>query len=73
MLKRYGVHLYSSGKALYELRHLPVLVQQNYPLTRAALHPAWTILTKWEEIQPVKHRVPLLEVLYKAMVRTAFF
>ncbi len=41
VLKRYGLHLYSSGKALYELRHLLVLVQQNYPLTRTALQPAW--------------------------------
>ena len=73
VLKRYGIHLYSSGKALYELRHLLVLVQTNYPLMRASLHPAWNVLTKWEEIQPVKHRAPLPEVLYKAMVCTALF
>lgn len=73
ILKRYGLHLYESGKALYELRHLLVVVQQTFPLMRAAMAPAWSIVSKWEEIQPTRHRPPLPEVLYKAMVSTALF
>ena len=73
ILKRYGLFLFEAGRALYELRHLLVVVQQQFPLMRAAMAPAWSMVNRWEEIQPVRHRPPLPEVLYKAMVVTALF
>ena len=51
-----------------ELRHVLVLAQQQYPHIRASMAPAWHVVSQWEEIQPTKHRLPLPEPLYKALV-----
>ena len=72
MLRSYGVELYRSGHALYELRHLLALVQKLYPAVKPLLGPAWALVTQWEEINPVQHRQPLPELLYKAMVAVAW-
>lgn len=71
VLEHYGVQLYSSGAALYELRHLLVLVQQQRPEIKIHLGAAWQLVTKWEQVAPVKHRAPLPEVLYRAMMSIA--
>ena len=71
VLQRYGVELYSSGRAIYEYRHLLVMAQQRMPLLRPAITAAWQLLTKWENLQPLVHRLPLPEILYKAMVSIA--
>ena len=71
VIKSYGVHLYSSGKGLYELRHLLVLIQQKKPLMRPAMGPAWSLVSKWEEVTPTQHRKPLPELLFKAMFSLA--
>ena len=73
MLRRYGMHLYETGGRLYELRHLFVVAQQTFPLLRPAMGPAWQLVTQWEELQPVSHRRPLPEVLYKALVALSVF
>lgn len=70
-LKRYGLHLYSTGGKLYELRHLLVLVQQEFPKVRAEIAPCWQLVSKWEIAQPLKHRQPLPESLFKAMFAIA--
>jgi hypothetical protein len=72
MLRSYGVELYRTGHALYELRHLLALVQRLYPAVKPLLGPAWALVTQWEEINPVQHRQPLPELLYKAMVAVAW-
>ena len=72
LLRNYGVELYRAGHALYELRHLLALVQRLYPALRPVLAPAWSLVTQWEEINPVQHRQPLPELVYKAMVATAW-
>ena len=71
ILRRYGVHLFSTGKGLYELRHVLVLAQQRHPHIRASMAPAWHVVSQWEEVQPTKHRTPLPEPIYKAMVSLA--
>ena len=67
VLENYGTFLFLEGAPLYELRHLLVLVQQQFSGVRSHLGPAWRIITKWEEVQPMKHRQPLPELLFKAM------
>ena len=42
VLERYGLHLFATGGKLYELRHILVLVQQEYPRIRIATY--WTLL-----------------------------
>ena len=71
-LQQYGLHLYSCGGKLYELRHLLVLVQRKYPRLRAEISPAWELISRWEELHPVRHREPLPEVLFKAMFVLAY-
>ena len=71
VLQQYGTHLYGAGGRLYELRHLLVLVQQKYPRLKAEMGPAWELVTRWEELHPVKHRDPLPDVLFRAMFSLA--
>ena len=68
ILRRYGLFVYQQGGRLYELRHVLVLAQQKYPLLRPVMAPAWQLVSQWEELQPVCHRRPLPEVLFRAMV-----
>eukprot|EP00438_Fugacium_kawagutii_P002456 Skav235884 [mRNA] locus=scaffold5594:13070:15073:+ [translate_table: standard] len=72
VLRRYGVELFRTGHPLYELRHLLALVQRLYPAVKAVLAPAWSLVSQWEEINPVQHRQPLTELLMKAMVALAW-
>lgn len=73
VLRTYGLHLYSSGGPLYELRHLLVFVQHRFPAIKPLLAPAWDIVGRWEEIKPVKHRVPLPEILFRSMFVVAMY
>ena len=73
VLRQYGLECYEKGEALYELRHFLVSAGQTYPLLKPMLGPAWDILARWEEIKPVRHRVPLPEVLFRAMFVLAIF
>ena len=57
----------------YELRHFLVSVGQTYPVLKPVLGPAWDVLARWEEIRPVRHRVRLPEVLFRAMFVLAIF
>ena len=71
VLEKYGLHLFSSGGKLYELRHLLVLVQQEFPKVRSVISPCWQLVSKWELWQPLRHRQPLPESLFKAMFSLA--
>lgn len=73
VVENYGKHLYALGAPLYELRHLLVLLQQQYPLLRGQMVGAWGILRRWEELKPVTHRTPLPEILFKAMFAVGMF
>ena len=73
VLRSYGLHLYSAGFPMYELRHLLVVVQHRFPAVKPSLSPAWDILGRWEEIKPVRHRLPLPELLFRAMFVVALY
>ena len=60
VLRQYGLECYEQGGALYELRHFLIFTGQTYQLLKPVLGPAWDVLARWEEIRPVRHRVPLL-------------
>ena len=73
VLRQYGIHCFSTGEPMYELRHLLVVVQKDHPLLKPVLSPAWNVLVRWEEVRPLKHRIPLPETLFKAMFTAAVF
>ena len=67
VLQKYGHKLFEEGAALYELRHVLVLAQQKHPELRPMMSVAWDVVNRWEEIAPVQHRIPLAEILFRAM------
>jgi len=72
VLQAYGMYLFESGRRLYELRYTLIAVQNNFPHMRMLMGPAWAVVSKWEMVQPLQHRLPLPELLFKAMfVRAA--
>eukprot|EP00438_Fugacium_kawagutii_P000120 Skav218734 [mRNA] locus=scaffold1346:878540:884943:+ [translate_table: standard] len=68
LLAGYGRFLFSKGDALYTFRHLVVYVRREFSGFKGHLQPAWDIISRWEEIEPVEHRRPLPFGLMSAMV-----
>ena len=68
MIESFGCHLFESGQSLYLLRQLITFVQRTFPASRGNLHASWQLVSKWEQIQPLKHRTPLPLVIFRAMV-----
>eukprot|EP00438_Fugacium_kawagutii_P015944 Skav205630 [mRNA] locus=scaffold1575:126668:131720:+ [translate_table: standard] len=68
MLASYGRYLYSRGDALYTFRHLVVYIQRELVGSRGFLVPAWEVIARWEELEPVEHRRPLPAAMVGAMV-----
>ena len=66
-LRRYGDHLYQSGGALSNLRHLLLAAQRWRPTVRPFMSQAWEMVARWESINPTVHRNPVPEVVVKAM------
>ena len=71
LVAEFGRLLYSNGESLYLFRHLILAMLKHSPLTRQHAHVCWTLVTKWELVEPLRHRSPLPEVLLKAMVSVA--
>ena len=46
-------------------------IQRTRPTFRGRLAAAWTLVSKWERLEPIKHRTPLPLVLYQAMISVA--
>eukprot|EP00438_Fugacium_kawagutii_P035056 Skav236663 [mRNA] locus=scaffold338:109507:114366:- [translate_table: standard] len=67
VLKKYALHLFASGRRLYELRYTLIAIQHRFPHWKSAMGPAWAMVSKWEMYQPLQHRKPLPELLFKAM------
>ena len=53
---------------MYIYRHLLVYLQQMFPADRASLTGAWSLLQRWELIQPVAHRPPLPRIILDALI-----
>ena len=52
-------------------RQLLAHAQKLVPLLRPHMSPAWDMVSRWEELQPVTHRTPCPEPILKAMVGLA--
>ena len=68
MLQEYGNCLYEEGRALYLYRHLVVLVQQSFLHAKPFMGPAWSMIAKWERLEPSTHRAPVPEALFRAVM-----
>ena len=71
VLRTFGIHHYSHGGPMYELRHLYVTAQQRFPLLKPMMSPCWDLINRWEEVRPTKHRMPLPELLFRSLITVA--
>ena len=68
----FGKVEYNAGGALSNFRHLVLSCQKWTPLCRPLTAPCWDLISKWERVEPVTHRVPVPEGLVKALVVVAW-
>lgn len=73
LLAAYGKHMYESGKALFNFRHLVVFAQREHPGLRGHMQRPWEVISRWEELEPVEHRRPIPCAMLQAMVSLAVF
>ena len=66
-LRCYGDKMYLEGGALSNLRHLLLACQKWRPMCRPLMTSAWDLVARWEQISPVRHRLPVPEALVKAI------
>ena len=71
LLCAYGQVLYSGGKPLQHYRQLLALAQRKVPGVRPHIRQAWEMLTRWERLEPTKHRPPMPEAILEAMCSLA--
>eukprot|EP00438_Fugacium_kawagutii_P000083 Skav218697 [mRNA] locus=scaffold1346:227635:232409:- [translate_table: standard] len=71
LLESFGYHLFEQGASIYLMRQLLTYVQRSHPIFRPHLGKAWQLVSKWEALEPIKHRTPLPAVVYRAMVVVA--
>eukprot|EP00438_Fugacium_kawagutii_P028398 Skav205711 [mRNA] locus=scaffold608:39645:43142:- [translate_table: standard] len=67
VVRTYALHLFSSGRKLYELRYTLIALQHEFPHWKPYMAPLWALVSKWEMLQPLQHRMPLPELLFKAL------
>ena len=68
MLEEYGNYLYKEGHSLFMYRHLVVYAQQNFLQARPFICRAWSMVARWERLEPTTHRIPLPLMVFKAML-----
>ena len=66
-LEAYGKVEFAAGTPLFYYRQLIAHVQREFPLARPFMNLAWRMVSKWEMLEPVQHRLPLPEPLMLAM------
>ena len=64
LARKYGNHLYSSGKSLFVFRHLLVFLQQNFamakPYMSIYIFICWSMVSRWEMMESTVHRAHCL-------------
>ncbi|CAE7469662.1 unnamed protein product [Symbiodinium sp. KB8] len=71
MLIVFGQFMYDSGGSLQNFRQLLAHAQVEVPGARAIMRPAWDQVTRWERLEPTKHRTPMPEPIMLAMCALA--
>ena len=71
LIECFGKYLFEEGHSIYLLRQLITYVQRWKPQFRGSMRGAWQLVSRWEIIQPLRHRTPLPLVIYRAMVAIA--
>lgn len=69
--KEYGNKLYQEGRPLYVYRHFVAVLQKTHVTTRPFVGICWDMVSRWEILEPVEHRLPLPAAIFRAMVTIA--
>ena len=72
-LRGFGNFLYRTGGSLQTYRYAIVAGQRLNWCMRGQLGPAWELVSRWERLQPIRHRTPIPEVILKSLVVLAWF
>ena len=68
LLKVYGDLMFQEHRGLSNFRHLLLAAQRWKPLCRPFMSSAWELISRWEQQEPVEHRVPIPEPLVRALI-----
>ena len=63
LLQEYGQHLFSLGAPLSSFRHILAIAQREVSDFRLYARGCWSLITRWESLEPLVHRAPLPEEL----------
>lgn len=69
--KEYGNKLFQEGRPLYVYRHFVAVLQKTNVMTRPYIGICWDMVSRWEILEPVEHRLPLPAAIFRAMVTIA--
>lgn len=72
MVESCGRSLFQKGDSIYVLRQLITLIQRWKPEFRSSLGKAWQLVSKWETLEPSKHRHPLPPAIFQAMAVVSY-
>ena len=67
LAKQFGFVLFEERHSLYMYRQLLTHLLRESPSVRPLLGSSWQLVSKWERLEPVEHRVPVPFVLLRAM------
>eukprot|EP00435_Cladocopium_sp_Y103_P055244 s81_g18.t1 len=71
-LRRYGDLDFMSGGSLLYYRYLILAAQRKVPNLKPFVSICWDLATRWEKVEPVKHRPPVPEIMVEALVALAW-
>ncbi|CAE7837456.1 DNAJ1, partial [Symbiodinium sp. CCMP2592] len=72
VLRAYGNYLFQSGLSLQTYRYTILAAQRLSWGMRGQLGAAWELVSRWERLQPVRHRTPVPEAVVQAMIVLAW-
>ena len=72
LLELYGENLFKIGASLSSFRHLIAFAQRKHHDFRLYGRGCWTIVSRWESVEPLVHRPPLPEAVCAATAAVAF-
>ena len=61
-IRRYGDLDFMAGGSLLYYRHLILAAQRKIPSLKPFVSICWDLATRWEKVEPVKHRPPVPEI-----------
>ena len=67
LVRAYGDWLFQQGEPLYKFRHLMAYLQKSRFDLKPFLSFGWDLVSRWERVVPVVHRVPIPEAIVRAM------